>query len=121
MMLPRVSMKIWRGVFHACAFAVLVLATMPVQQTMPGTGWDKADHLAAFLALGLLGQRAYPTIKAACQLGLLAFGGGIELLQSALPHRDAAWLDFLADAAGLFLALGLTSLWPATLDRRRQP
>lgn len=121
MMFPRQHMKVWRVAFHACAIAVLLLATMPVQETMPTTGWDKTNHLAAFLVLGLLGQRAYPATQVACQFGLLGFGAGIELLQSALPHRDAAWLDLLADAAGLVLALGLSFLWFSTLGRRTQP
>jgi VanZ family protein len=120
-MFARVSVKTWRVALYACAFAVLVLATMPVQESMPSTGWDKTDHLAAFIVLGLLGQRAYPATRAACQLGLLGFGAGIEVLQSALPHREGAWLDLLADAAGLALALGVSTLWFSTFGRPIRP
>jgi hypothetical protein len=47
-------------------------------------------------------------------LVILAFGGAIEILQG-LPiiHRDASWLDLLADACGISAAFGpmLVSKW----------
>lgn len=117
MMLPRTDTRFWRAAFLACALAVLVLATLPLQQMpLPDTGWDKTNHLAAFLVLGLLGQRAWPGAPVACCLGLLGYGAAIELLQSALPYRAAEWADLVADAAGLMLALALS-----TLGRRPQP
>ncbi|MEJ7930604.1 VanZ family protein [Ramlibacter sp. AN1015] len=100
----------WRLALFACCAAVLVLATMPIQGPVPTTGWDKSDHVLAFVVLGLLGQRAYPCAVARCQLSLLCFGAGIELLQWMLPHRFAEWRDLMADGAGLVLALTITSL-----------
>ncbi len=42
-------------------------------------------------------------------LNCVAFGGGIELVQGAMDlGRGADWLDFLADAAGVAVAMALT-------------
>lgn len=110
-MFPDRDSKFWRAAFYACALVVLVLATLPpLEQSMPSAGWDKADHFAAFLALGLLGQRAYPATPVPGYFGLLGFGIGIELLQTVLPHRDGNWHDFVADGVGLTLAFGLLVL-----------
>jgi hypothetical protein len=37
-------------------------------------------------------------------VGLLAYGGAIELLQGLTDYRTAEWLDWGADAIGLALA-----------------
>lgn len=103
--------RFWRWAFYACALAVLVLAIIPpLQQPVPSTGWDKADHLAAFLVLGLLGVRAHPANQMQCHLGLVGFAIAIELVQALLPWRDPSLLDLLADGAGLVAALGLSTL-----------
>ena len=99
----------WRWVFWACALAVLVLALMPIVPHMPSTGWDKSNHLLAFAALAVLGLWAYPGRMAVLLLGLLAYGGLIEVLQSFTPDRFAEWADLLADAVGLLVGAGLAS------------
>jgi VanZ family protein len=67
--------------------------------------WDKAQHAGAFLLLGGMGLLAYPLAYPASAsrvlLGLLAFGGGIELAQAATGWRIGDWLDWLADAIGI--------------------
>jgi len=60
--------------------------------------WDKAQHARAFLLLGGLGLLAYPASALRVLLGLLVFGGGIELAQAATGWRIGDWLDWLADA-----------------------
>jgi hypothetical protein len=79
----------WRWAFWTCMSAVTVLALMPAVPYMPSTSWDKSNHLLAFTVLAVLGLRAYPTRTMAVSLGLLAFGGLIELLQSLTPDRLA--------------------------------
>lgn len=100
----------WQLAFYGACAAVFVLATMPTNQPVPTLGWDKADHFAAFLFLGLLGLRAYRTERLRCQVGLLAFGVGIELIQAFLPYRFAEWRDVVADGAGLVLVQAL-AVW----------
>jgi VanZ family protein len=112
MMLARgVDTKYWVVAFYTCAVAVLVLATMPTQQAMLlSTGWDKSNHVMAFLVLGLLGLRAHPAVPMRCLLGLFGFGIAIELVQSLLPHRGAEWQDLVADGVGLAIAFGASIL-----------
>jgi hypothetical protein len=51
--------------------------------------------------LGGLGLLAYPAWALRVLLGLLVFGGGIELVQAATGWRIGDWWDWLADAIGV--------------------
>lgn len=95
--------RIMRGLFAATAVAVMVLSLLPLDADAPSLGWDKANHMAAFALLALLGCRAYPAHIPAVLAGLLAYGGLIEILQSFTDYRSAEWGDLLADALGLVL------------------
>jgi len=101
----------WRFLFWATVMVVLVLSLLPPGPHLPDTGWDKSNHLLAFSVLAVLGLRSYPGSPAALLLGLLAYGGLIEGLQSLTPDRFAEWADVVADAAGLFLGWGLAAGW----------
>ena len=83
---------------------------MPAVPAMPTTGWDKSNHALAFAVLALLTNQAYPGRIATVLLGLLAFGGLIEILQSFTPDHVADWQDFLADGIGLALAWSFSML-----------
>lgn len=100
---------VWRWVFWVCALAVLVLSLMPVVPHMPSTGWDKSNHMLAFAVLAVLGLWGYPGCMARLLMGLLAYGGLIEVLQSFTPDRFAEWADLLADAVGALVGAGLAS------------
>lgn len=109
----------WSWAFWACVSAVIVLALMPAAARVPSTGWDKGNHLLAFTVLAALGLRAYPAHTVAVLLGLLVFGGLIELLQSLTPDRVAEWADWLADCLGLLLGWGIVLGWnTATSDQK---
>lgn len=90
-----------RWAFSVCLVVVLALALTPPQTLVPPTGWDKANHAVAFAVLAMLGCWAYPERKASVLLGLLAYGGAIELLQSLTGYRSAETLDVVADGVGL--------------------
>ena len=96
----------WRLAFGLCMLAVLVLAFMPTDVSIPSTGWDKSNHLLAFSVMALLGCCAYPGRTMAVLAGLLAYGVLIEVLQSFTPERSADWYDLVADAVGLALGWG---------------
>lgn len=83
---------------------------MPISPNMPTTGWDKANHLLAFVVLAVLGCQSHPERTATVMLGLLAYGGLIEVLQSFTPDRFAEAGDLVADGLGLLVGLGLTML-----------
>lgn len=70
---------------------------------------DKFQHMLAFAVLTVLALAAYPRIRVLYPvLGLSAFGGLIEVVQS-IPslHRDASLFDWLADIAAVLGAFAL--------------
>jgi VanZ family protein len=77
------------------------------------SGWDKLLHLGAYGLLGLLSLRAVHggwgrlTVAGSVGAVLLAGGYGIfdELHQSRVAGRHASVGDWLADLAGVLLAL----------------
>lgn len=94
--------------------AVGTLALIPSPPRALDLGWDKSNHTAAFAVLALLAIGAFwraPRRDAACGLGLLAYGGLIELLQTQVPGRTGEWLDLLADGVGIALALLVARLF----------
>lgn len=101
---------ICRFVFWICAVAVLVLSLAPATTSVPTTGWDKTNHLAAFACLAFLACRAYPGHLVAVLMGLLTYGAFIEILQSFTPDRFAELGDLLADGVGLLIGSVLARL-----------
>jgi VanZ family protein len=98
----------------ASAYA-LAKALLPDNDNMGLIPWDKAKHFLVFYTLSIIASLALPQSRLhRMGLVLLAFGGAIEILQG-LPiiHRDASWLDLLADACGISAAFGpmLVSKW----------
>lgn len=87
--------------FWGCAIVVLMLALAPSSSAIPTTGWDKTNHLLAFAVLAFLGNHAWSGRTVAVLLGLLVYGGVIEVLQSFTSDRFAEWWDLLADGVGL--------------------
>jgi VanZ family protein len=109
-LLSTISIRQWRWMFWACALGVLALSLMPLSTQLPTTGWDKTNHLLAFSVLAILGNQAYRGRTVTVLLGLLAYGGLIEILQSFTPDRMAEWADLLADSVGLAVGLALKVL-----------
>lgn len=98
-----------------CLLVITYLALTP-QPDAPGLGWDKANHVAAFLVLALLADLGWPGRAGRLRrLGmLLGYGLSLELAQSLLAHREGSALDLLADAVGLGLYFGGRALWMRT-------
>lgn len=97
------SLAVWRWLLALAMLAVLVMSLAPASVDLPSTGWDKTNHLLGFGVLGLLGHRAFPRRVVMVLVGLLAYGGLIEVLQSFTPDRYAEWGDVVADGMGLLL------------------
>ncbi|MBQ0929652.1 VanZ family protein [Ideonella sp. 4Y16] len=93
----------WRALFASALLVILWLALRP---NPGGPDWfdhaDKLRHAAAFAALWLVGYRAGGR-GWRLALGLLVFGGLIEVLQSLTPDREPSLADVAADAVGLAL------------------
>ena len=99
--------------FWLACVAVGMLSLMPVEHLPPQVFdiWDKAQHATGFAVLAVLGQRAYGRSLIALALGLLIYGGVIELAQSASGWRVGDVWDWLADAIGIALGLALSTRW----------
>ena len=90
----------WEVTFGLVLLAVLVLSLLPPSPYAPSTGWDKTNHVLAFSVLAYLGCKVYPNRVMVLLIGLLVYGGLIEILQSYTPHRLGDWYDMLADGLG---------------------
>jgi VanZ family protein len=102
----------WRALFAILLIAVAGLAWSPSEYT-PDLGMsDKLHHVLAFVALGVAGacsvQHRWPS-RAGIAIGLWAFGGVIELVQTRIPGRSGEWADLVADSVGILLATLLMS------------
>lgn len=104
----RLATSHFRLLFAVCALVVLILALLPPSVPEPTTGWDKSNHLLAFGVLTMLGARGWPGRPRRLLVGMIAYGGLIELLQSMTGYRDASWLDLVADACGIAIGLLLS-------------
>ena len=89
---------------------LMVLSLMPPSPSMPSTGWDKTNHMLGFAVLAFLGRFAWPGRRWSMLLGLLAYGGLVEVLQSFTPDRFAEFGDLLADGLGLVAGEALAVL-----------
>lgn len=103
-------MDCWGFLFRAgwllAMAAVTVLALLPIDQLQLPVfdWWDKAQHAAAFVALTAWALLLWPLASVRVALGMLAFGGGIELAQWTVGWRFAEWADWAADTVGVLLA-----------------
>ncbi len=68
-------------------------------------GWDKLNHLIAFLTLSVLGYLAYAGTNEPWKVSfcLLGYGLGIEVIQGMVPGRTTSLNDLLADGCGILL------------------
>ena len=74
---------------------------------------DKVAHTLAFVALALVGLRAYPSRMLTVCVLLIALGGLIEVIQGYTSTRSQEWEDFFADILGVGLGALLARLvWP---------
>ncbi|HNT38960.1 MAG TPA: VanZ family protein [Rubrivivax sp.] len=100
-----------RGFGALLALLIVVVAWFAFTPAPPRTletVWDKLHHALAFTALAWVAELAVWPQRGhrwRVALGLLAWGGVIEIVQSQLPTRSAEWGDLLADAVGIAFGL----------------
>ena len=104
------TVRAWRGLLLVLLVVVTTLALMPAPPPATDLLWDKFNHLAAFSSLAAVAALGFRRRWLAVALGLLAYGGLIEVLQSLTPSRTVDWVDLLADAAGIGLGLAAAAL-----------
>ncbi len=92
-----------RVAFWFSLFCVVVLSLLPTEQLPDQVSqiWDKAQHVAGFAGLTVLGLMGYPgRFKQVC-FGLLSAGALIELAQHATGWRHGDLEDLFADLVGI--------------------
>ncbi len=116
--------SLWGVALALLATMIATLALLPGDEA-PRLGiGDKWQHLLAFAALGLASERAGRgdgRARSSAALGLLAYGGAIELLQTQVPGRSGEWADLAADALGIACGLLAAAAVDAARKRRRGP
>ena len=114
---PRWLQRLLPALFWGLLLGVVILSLLPDEYLPPQafSVWDKAQHALAFAGLGACGLLAYPRHPGRVLLGLLLYGGAIELAQATTTWRFGDWHDWLADAIGL--AAGSAVAW----GLRRRP
>lgn len=114
--MPAAVRTLLRLLFLLALPAVFWLALMPVPEVAKLFSWqDKVEHALLFAGLALLGWLAWPNRPWLIVIGLLAYGGAMEVAQSLTTHRMGDPWDWLADA------IGLLALLPFALRAQRRP
>ena len=105
MSIPLIS----RCLFFLVLTVVTYLALAPQDEVVISTGWDKLNHVLAFLVLLGLLDYGYPEQDLwprKCAV-LLAYGLLIESIQYYLPSRSFSLLDLVSDSIGLLAFIAL--------------
>lgn len=114
--------RLLRSLFWAALVFAYAAAVMPARIAPALSTWDKANHMAAFLALTVLlalGWRRVRLYRVA--LWLAAFGAAIEFSQEiSFIHRDASFSDWFADCAAILVGLGVAALLRPLMERHSQ-
>jgi hypothetical protein len=104
-------LKAWwwcAGIVMLSVILVLCLMPLSLQRTPLFSFEDKVIHALIFFVLmtwfaGLVSRNYLARVF----LALLFYGAMIEILQGMTGKRSAEWLDFAADAFGLWVGLKL--------------
>jgi len=103
--LSRTAVITFRIALTVAVVAISYLAFTDRQIPVVILVWDKLKHAAAFAALAMLVDFAFPAGRfgAAKMLWLIGYGVMIEVVQYFLPYREPSTLDVLADCVGIAL------------------
>ena len=98
------------GIFVLYAVLIAYVSLRPADGTIPGH-WDKVGHFVIYAAFSVLGARlsTEPSRFLLICIGIVAYGGLMEIGQSFMPDRMMSAYDFLANTIGV--AIGATFAW----------
>lgn len=104
--------KLKVAIFVSLAAVIAYLSLAPAEDTpTAGLFWDKAQHALAYTMLAGAGLAFFPRRQRAIFFGVIAFGIGVEVLQSLMGFgRQGDWRDALANTVGTLVALRLVQL-----------
>jgi VanZ family protein len=107
---PRLQKPFRLALVALAAIAAYAALDSPSLHFLSVPPMDKALHLSASFAIALLLRWSLGLPLAAVLFLTAGIGGGVELLQFVIPHRNPGLDDFLADVAGAVIAAVLLSL-----------
>jgi len=110
-----------RAAIFAAAVALVLYVSLSPAETLPGTSLsDKVQHALAWGALTGLGLALAPLRWREVAGFCLVLGIGVELAQATMGlGRQGDWRDFVADAAGVLIAIRLGQLVQRLIRSRR--
>ena len=107
--LAAIIKRYWRSLSILIMLLTTTFSLSPLGNLPEAPGSDKTHHFIAYAALAfptaLRKPRQWPIII----FGFALYSGLIELIQP-LVNRYGEWMDFLANACGLFIGVALASL-----------
>ncbi|MBB1371063.1 MULTISPECIES: VanZ family protein [unclassified Pseudoalteromonas] len=94
-----------RRIYQAIFLISIVVFTFLFAKEIKGVGnlfphVDKVAHFGIFFILAIIMDKAFKLPLYAQILLLAGYGAAIEIMQDALPYRQASIADFIADFAG---------------------
>ncbi len=106
--MKQVFKQIMPFVFFAGLVLTTVLLLIPSHKIPKAVDfYDKAQHMLVFGTLTVAGLLAFPKHGKTLVLGLICYGGLMEVLQSLLTTtRHGEWLDWLTDGVGILVGVG---------------
>lgn len=116
--------RAWRIILILIVITVSYLAVSPAPPRGVDFGWDKLNHIGAFVALAFsawLGLSASPRRQRLWLLVLMAYGGAIEVIQLYVPGRSCEWGDLAADAVGITVGALLGAMALEVSNRPNSP
>ncbi len=111
--------RLCSGLAMVFAVVILVKSLTPTLPSIPINHADKYLHVLAYLALGAVALPAFAHIRPLfVWLGVVVFGGGVEVLQGVVNTGRAADIyDGIANAFGALLAIGIWQLISKVMAR----
>jgi len=112
------SLRLFSRVAFGIALIVVIGASLlPMAWMTDGwPGYDKVWHLTGYFALAILAAVGWPRWRGAALIGLPLVGLGLEVAQNA-TGRQFDWGDALTNAAGIGIAVALSTVVARLLDR----
>ena len=86
---------------------IVVLSVVPPDDRPITPVPHNVEHLSIFLPTGLAFGLGYTTRHLLQVIGLVAFSAAVELAQLGIPGRHARLSDFLVNALGVCVGVGL--------------
>jgi VanZ family protein len=111
-----------QAIFRAAAWllvmVIMVLSVVPPSHRPMTNAWHGLEHISIFLATGVAFGIGYPNRVRVLAPALVIFVSAIEIAQLWVPGRHARLSDFLLDAVGVSIGLGMA--WLHNIGRHTQ-